>query len=392
MKIGIITFQRANNYGAMFQAYALSKYLEQQGHDVFILNYATDDQERVSFSSKLYKFIVVHRCSFKHFYKRIFLQAIVNQREKLFVDKFIAYRKQHLKLTSKSYTYEDLCTQHPMADVYITGSDQVWNTDFTSCSMGYLLAFLPDGIKRISYAASFGKKVLDSKYHQKFKDELIKFTAISVREKNGLDIVQDVASIDATLVVDPTFLLSDYSELIDYSLVPEKPYIFVYRLSQNRALTTWMSALIKKASNKENLPVYTVSTNGCYKDKEYGEQLIPTPGQFLGLLEKANFFVTNSFHGSVFSILFKTPFIVTARDQFPDQQNLRMVELLNNFRLSERYLPPFASFEQIDDILNNTFDFDEIHNRVRDYKKTSEDFLKFALCKDSKTILEQTKQ
>jgi len=311
--------------------------------------------------------------------KRRFVFPISQKREKLFVDKFNAFRKKYLNLTPEKYNDEQLYIDFPMADAYITGSDQVWNINMTSCAMGYLLSFLPEDVKRISYAASFSNTVLDKRYHDIFKNELKKFTAVSVREQSGIDIVREVADIGSSFVVDPTLLLKDYSDIIDYSLVPKEPYIFIYRLSQSKKLTVWMSGIIEKIAKRKNLPVYTVSTNGYHIKEEYGNQIIPSPEQFLGLLDKSNFFITNSFHGAVLSIILRKAFIATARDEYSNRQNIRLIELLKNIQLFDYYLAPFSSYDPINDIIDSEINYDNVSVRIDSLKKSSEFFLDAAL-------------
>lgn len=380
MRIGIVTFQRSDNYGAMFQAYALSKYLKQKGNDVFILDYVPI--KKISpFTTKLYNLVFVYKFSLVHHYKKKFVLPISQKREKLFVEKFNSFRKKYLNLTPEKYNDEQLYINSPMADAYITGSDQVWNINMTSCAMGYLLSFLPKGMKRISYAASFSSTMLDKRYHKIFKNELKKFTSVSVREQSGIDIVREVADIESSFVVDPTLLLKDYSDIMDYSLVPKEPYVFVYRLSQNKKLTVWMSRIIEKIAKRKKLPVYTVSTNGYHIKDEYGNQITPSPEQFLGLLDKSSLFITNSFHGTVLAIILRKPFIVTARDKYLNRQNIRLVELLKNLQLSDYYLAPFSSYDHINDITDSGINYDNASTRIDCLKKSSEIFLESALLK-----------
>ena len=308
-----------------------------------------------------------------------FVEKFQKKRIVKFKAVFSDFRNKLLPISENQYRFEELVTDSPKADAYITGSDQVWNTDFTSCSMGYLLDFLPKETKRVSYAASFGRDKLDEKFKTTFQEALHKFSAISVRENSGVVIVNDLVNKNATYVLDPTFLLSDYSEIIDYSLVPDEPYIFVYRLNQNLELTKWTSEVIKEASIIKQLPVYSTSSNSIFKHKEVGKQLIPTPGQLLGLIEKSDLFITNSFHGTVFSIIFKKTVVATARDSFPDKQNLRIVELLEKVKLDNRFLKAFAPHERVNEVINNDCDFKYTDQLLEDDHKKSKRFITNAL-------------
>lgn len=372
MKIEIVTFQHANNYGALYQAYALSNYLRLKGHDVFILDY------------KLIPKIDSRRLNKKLTFKKIFdkiCKIVTKGHHNKFIPLFDDFRANHLILSDEKYCLIDLIGNYPVADAYICGSDQIWNTDYLSFSEGYLLSFLPNHIKRIAYAPSFGNDKLNGKYVSTFKKELEKFSSISVREKSGCDIVKKLLNRDVEHVLDPTLLFQDYNDIIDYSMVPKEPYILVYRLHQNYKLTERMTRYIKNIAKQTKMPIYSISPKSIYLHKEIGVQITPTPGQLLGLIMKAKLFITNSFHGTVFAINFRTQFLVMPRDEFPDKQNLRLNELLGNTDLKSR----FVNYDQ--NIFNhktvfNEIDWDNSYSKLEVYRNKSENFLSNALVKN----------
>ena len=189
MKIAILTFSKVNNYGATLQCYALSTILRRLGHEVVLLDYQLPRSKSLN---PIYRF---HQ----------FVQKIL----------FEKFRNRYLPpfsipLKSKS----DLQKLYPKADLYVVGSDQVWNPNITrDAGVGvYFFDFLPDNVRRIAYAASFGVSQTDvfGEYSQ-VSSLLKKFNSIGVREISGISICQTLANRDATLVVDPTLLLGDYS-------------------------------------------------------------------------------------------------------------------------------------------------------------------------------------
>lgn len=380
--VGILTFQYANNYGALLQAYALVSFLEKSGHNPYIINYKVEPTTVYSY--------LTHPISLvrKVFEKKAFsAKYLFNKnseqhgriRETEYTPLFDEFRRSHLPITKESYNYARLVQDHPRADAYIVGSDQVWAADFIFNSPAFLLKFAPGNIRKISYAPSFGKAKLENYLRPIFRREISKFHAVSVREKSGVSLIKCLTGITPSHVIDPTLLLTDYSEIIDYSLVPEHPYLLSYRLAQSTALTQWLNSVITEIATHLKLPVYTVSTSACEHFPLVGEELTPTPGQLLGLIEKSSFFATNSFHGSVFAIIFRVAFMSFARDSAPDKQNLRMMELLSSLQLSELYCSDSVKPEQVTEMLPLSIDFDKAHDELEQLRRNSANFLLSAL-------------
>jgi hypothetical protein len=383
--IGILTLQNSNNYGAMYQTYALSRYLENRGHKVFIIDY-----EMTRDTSGLFDYLK-HPVSFiqKLFYrKEQILNSLFNKkstptidRKQAFIEIFDQFRKSYLNITKEEYNYQKLLDACPEADVYICGSDQIWAADFLFTSPAFLLGFVPKGTKRVSYAASFGKNRLETYLDKPFRKYINQFDAVSVREKSGVDIVNSFSDMDAKHVLDPTLLLDkdDYLDIIDYSLVPDEPYIFVYKLNQTKELSDWMDSCINEISKKEHLSVLAVSTNLVYPFDENWKELHPTPGQLLGLIEKSTVTTTNSFHGTVFSIILQTKFLSFARDSYKDKQNVRMEELLSNLDLESFYCEPFLDVINVSGKLGKKYDYDNTFTKLSAMRRDSEVFLESTL-------------
>lgn len=385
-RIGIVTLQNGNNYGAMFQIYALTKYLESKGHSVFIVNYCYERDK-----TKLTKYLR-HPLSFiqKILNKKAFNLSFIKQKkrggnekqnEQSFDDIFNNFRDNYLKIEGEPSNYKELFQKPPDADIFICGSDQVWADDFFFSSPAFLLGFVPKDSVKIAYAASFGKNKLEPYLHKIFKAHIITFDAISTREKSGVDIVKKITKIGAEQVLDPTLLLDDYSELIDYSLVPDDPYILVYRLSQEYELAKWLSSTVRKISEEIKHPVLSVTTNCPWSLEKNGQDLQPTPGQLLGLIEKSSLFITNSFHGTVFSIILKIKFLAFARDSFENKQNLRMIELLDSLKLESFYCSSFLEEKNIFNKLTQKYDYDKAYRELNSLRNASTAFLDKAIKK-----------
>lgn len=380
--VGILTLHRANNYGAMLQAYALSTFLQQQGHDVFLVDYRMERASIADYVRRprafLSKLVQKNAASLR------FLRGKLSgyrgkRRERQFNEIFEDFRSQHLNITEKTYDYNALKVQSPAADAFIVGSDQVWAADFVFSSPAYLLGFAPAQVKRISYAASFGKAHLERYLQPEFKKYIKAFDAVSVREQSGVQLVKRLAGFEPAHVVDPTLLLTSYDGIIDYSLVPDEDYLFSYRLGQDAAMSQWMNDSVLALSSAMQLPVYEVSTNSVEGAKQIGHSLRPTPGQLLGLIAKSRFVATNSFHGTVFSLLFKRDFLALARDSAPDKQNLRLIEFLASVELGTCFCDYALSTSEVVARIHTARDFGRAHAKLALAREASAAFLHGAL-------------
>lgn len=381
-EIGILTLHRSNNYGAVLQTYALSKFLTSLGYKPFILNYKMEKTSVIDYLKNPIAFVL--KVGGKNALTFGFLKSKLQGKkskseEESFAPIFEQFRNEYLNITAREYDYETLKDQAPSADAYIVGSDQVWAADFVFSSPAFLLGFVPSNTKKISYAASFGKARLERYLRKDFKLYAPKFDALSVREASGVDIVRKVTGLEAEQVVDPTLLIDDYSQIIDYSLVPDGEYMFSYRLGQSEDLCRWTSGALVALSSKLNLPHYVVSTNTADASLLVGDHLRPTPGQLLGLIDRASLVVTNSFHGTVFSILLSSKFLTFSRDSASDKQNLRMTELLSILGMLDRYCAPFEHVDQVLEKMRHSCDYDTAQEELQKLQRKSIRFLRTAL-------------
>ena len=222
MRIGIITYHWAFNYGAVLQAYALQTYLEKLGHKVEFINYIPKNQK----VSILRKFIGRNIESTKLKLKTL--------RRELIFKPFV--KKLHIG-EIKYQSYQELLKTPPNYDVYITGSDQVWNNKLV-CSINednaisypYYLDFGDESIIRVAYAPSFGSSEISSDLKINIKKCLSRFNSISVREKSGVEIVKSLGYSDAKLMPDPTFLLSkdEYLNIKTSNVQNKEAYVYSY--------------------------------------------------------------------------------------------------------------------------------------------------------------------
>lgn len=362
MKVGVIKFHSANNYGATLQTWALQKVLKDYGLDTGVINYHPDIIDR------LYD-PMAGKKGMKRQLNKLKLLLLNRQSLKRY-NRFQSFLHEQFNLIGDFNTYDELQNAALGLDAYIVGSDQVWNVDHTNgFDSSYFLKFAEPNTKRISYAASIGKDYIHPKIKKDFCNSLDSFTAISVRERSVLDAVQELTDQAVQIVLDPTLLLQkeDYEEIKVTSRV-KKPYILVYMIEKNKQVV----ALANKLSISLGLPViHRRPTAGLVN------QLPPfytaNAGEFLGLIESAEYVITNSFHGTVFSILYERPFV----SMLHSDTGSRTVDLLHDLGLQSHILNDIKEFNDI-----SMFRFEDpvkLRKRIEELKKASNEFLVEAL-------------
>lgn len=309
MRIGIITFWWSkDNYGQILQLFALQSYLRKRGHDPFLIRYAPWKDMRRLFSlsnvwhtlfhpSKIFRFIIEGLTAY-----RIRKSNAKHDRQ------FASFLKQTISFTDRIYSAAELCTYPPLADMYITGSDQVWGGRLPHPI--YFLQFGDPKVKRVSFSASFGDALIffHPFYSSKLKSYLNKFDLITVRESKAIEICKRADIQNVFLVPDPTLMidLSCYDQLCFPQLVPSEPYCFVYML-ENEKLTMVKMQDISDFVKEKKLKMIYVASQGRFDNYA---KVYPTISQFLSYIKNANFVITNSFHGAVFSILYSNNFAI----------------------------------------------------------------------------------
>ena len=343
MKIGIVTFWWSqDNYGQLLQCYALQKYLRNAGHDAYLIRYdPRGDYIKTPIWRKILKaFNPVKLSKYLLNRKRMFddvHEKINNPR------KFDEFRNKYIKQSERIYhSYNELVDNPPEADMYITGSDQVWNTfgvpieRAINVIKAYLLDFGNSSIKRFAYAASFGKDELDKASMEIFMPLLKKFDYISVREKSGLNICKQCGIDNVEWVPDPTMLLDAdiYRELYKDETIrrPDRPYCFFYHLGNEcdfsiQSVYDW--------AEKKNFKVLYIAGNAMH-DKY--TKMYPTIPEWIYLLEHSEYVLTNSYHCFVFSLMLRKKFAIIPLSGKDKSMNNRFDSLFQLFNIEERYI------------------------------------------------------
>jgi hypothetical protein len=343
MKIGIITFWwTEDNYGQLLQCYALQKYLRDHGHDAYLIRYdSRHDYRKSTVLEKVVKAISIR-------YLVLYLRERINKTKSkkdglLHPRNFEAFRDEHIKQSERLYTsYEELKLFPPVADIYIVGSDQVWNFSGISVDRhkgilhSFFLDFGGDEVKRVSYAASWGRTNIDDKILEEISPLLQRFSLVTVREKSGLACCRKCGVEKAEWVCDPTMLLGSdqYRALCANNKFQNKidRYVLFYYLGNDKSFP--VKSVYDWAATRLLRVIY-VSGNAQFDKypKEY-----PTIQEWLGLIDHAEYVITNSFHCSIFSLLFRKKFGAIPLNGKNRSMNERMVSLFELLNIPPRFI------------------------------------------------------
>lgn len=344
MKVALLTIWHEKNFGAELQAYATIKILQRLGHDPKMIDIRLSDISQTNIKGKIGNFISNFGPS---------------QR------KFEQFWKKYIPVTQRYRNLKELQNNPPAADVYMVGSDQVWNPDivkgFTNV---FFLNFGSDIIKRISYASSFGvSEWQHEEITESIKSSLTKFSFISCREDSGVKILKDLFGIEATHVLDPTLLLGDFRYLT--GCLTEKNTLVYYPLFALPELERYVNQL----GTELGLRVVNANWN-----KKIGGTIIWNRNSIEGWIKEiaeAKFVITPSFHGVAMSIVHHRNFAVLVAQK---NRCTRIVSLLSQLGLENRI---FYSIEELDKAKpwSVPIDYSAIDNILVDLRKKSMDYL-----------------
>lgn len=355
--------QAVNNYGSVLQTLATERVFQKLGYEVETLDYI---QENLQMDS-VWKVLKYGGPGWKIKCKQIILRLLKrkNTRRAEIMDEF---RKKYIHLTKRYLSIKELEEDLPDADIFCTGSDQTWNPVLYGPSKAYYLGFVPDNKKKISFSASFGVKKLPSKDKSEVKKLLSRYDAISVRESSGLEILEDIGIKNATLVLDPTLAVNPelWNELSSERLIDEG-YIFVYQLNTSDRFVDYVNKVAKKSGLKV---VYVKSRlENRYNNATYVES--PKIEDWLSLFRYAKYVITDSFHGTLFSIIYHKEFI----DIYPPNFSARLESILCLLGLENRHLEDFGSF----DWYENSIDYDKVDSIIKKERGKTIQFLNKAI-------------
>lgn len=369
LKIGVITIVKVNNYGAELQAFALQEKLNTLGYDSEIIDYLFyknrgHKKEKIS---KSFTSLGLSRRLKEFLYPiKVFLNTYSYRKDKKIREsKFDEFHQKNTNFSLKTYCkYSELYNEQPNYDVYIVGSDQVWNPYSNTSLNPYFLTFAPKDKLKISYASSFGVSSIPQEVTSQYKLLLNNIDFLSVREKQGCNIIKEITGRDSKHVLDPTLLLNakewdKCSENLDG--LPNK-YILLYVLKESNYITEVARALAKQYDYK----IVRICREAVAEDKDGSiiNIIDAGPGEFLYLFSNAAFVLTNSFHGTAFSVNYQKPFFSVVSSK--KNNNSRLESLLNLLKLEERLIVESTSIDSLPSIQLNYSEASEILEKERE--------------------------
>ena len=340
MRIGILTQPLYTNYGGLVQCYALQTVLQRMGHETIVLQREFDRQYTfkggcIYYAKHLVKMLLGRRESW-HYVGSQERRDYIAKNTYWFIEKNINPCSEHIYNTDQlAKTVDSL-----HLDAIIVGSDQVWRPDYSPCILNYFLDFLPvdSKIKRISYAASFGGDnwTFSPEQTAQCVALLQKFDAVSVREKSAIKLCKEHFGVDAVQTLDPTLLL-DAEDYLKFC--PERKSargnLFCYVLDMNPQKQVIINHMAAESGKRafESMPSLPPDTYNLYGDID--KCVYPSVEDWLSAFNEADMVVTDSFHGTVFSIIFNKPFFVIGNE---GRGLARFQSLLSMFGLEDRLI------------------------------------------------------
>lgn len=344
MKVGILTIFRTGNYGGTLQAYALQQAIQENGFaEAEIINYSCNSVKQkidMDFLRKAGLFRTAVACAEKiYYYPRV-------KKVYAFVDSFVP---------GKELTKAELPSLNDQYDMFLSGSDQIWNPDIQQGDYSYLLDFVKSPEKKRSYASSFGTQKIADEYVAQYRELLNQYQRIAVRESNGQKLVKELTGREADLVIDPVLLLSP--EQWEAKL-PEpkyqKGYVFAYQLAHSPLI----AEIVSKAAKEKHLKAIFVPFPilGVCKCRPV---LNLSSLEWVRAIHDADYVIADSFHAAVFSILFKKPFYYVITSDTVRNRLSRLETLLGTLGLEDRMVDSAAQCD-----FDVEIDYEEVHRKL----------------------------
>lgn len=382
-KVGLVTCYFKSNYGSLLQAYATQKFLDSLKIENETINIDKNIDfkkgKRKYYTSQIFNFTFVKSklgmIKLK-FDKKINkeLGKNISIREK----KFKEFRNQ-FRLTKELNTYAELKEYCKNFDNVLVGSDQLW-LPVNVVSDYYTLNWVPDEINKISFSTSFGISSIPEKYEELYKKFLNRINYLSTREESGKKIIKDLTDRDAKVVCDPTLLFNkeEWMDIQEKEAIIKEKYILCYFLGNSIEYRKFAERLKEKTGYK------IISINHCDEYVKYSDVFADEtpydigPAEFLNLIRNAEYVCTDSFHGTVFSLINNVKFFVFRRYNKKSKvsTNSRLDSLLETVNLKERLL---EGNEDIDKAIEMNIDFSNVNKKLEEFRSDSKEFLEKAL-------------
>lgn len=386
-KIGIVSCYFKHNYGSMLQAYATQQVLDNMG----IENETINIDENIDFANGKKKYYMTQITNFTFIKSKIgMIKLKFDKKLKRDLGKNISIRdkkykefEKNFRLTAPYKTYAELTEKCKDYSSVLVGSDQLW-LPVNVVADYYTLNWVPDDVNKISLATSFGVSTVPDKYKENYKKFLNRIDNLSVRESAGVKLVSELSDKEATLVCDPTLLLTkqEWMEIQKKERIIKDKYILCYFLGNNIEHRKFAERLKEKTGYK------IVSLNHADEYVKYSDIFADEtpydigPAEWINLIRNAEYVCTDSFHGTVFSLINNTKFFTFERYSNKNSKvstNSRIYSLLEIVNLKERIL---SGTENVENVLKYDIDFDKVNDKLADFRNESKNFLEKALNKE----------
>lgn len=358
MKVKLLTLQCIKNYGSVLQTYATERLLSNFFGDVQTIQYIRKD----SIDKDMLNNWTAESTGITRLIKKIVLFPMCNRYKKV----FNSFLDKYVHLTEQVYYEDDDFKKYPLvADAYCVGSDQVWNSGWNQGILPAMyLEFAPDEAMKFAFCSSFGKTELSDRECKQIKPLLERLQYITVRESTALDVLKQVGIEGGKQLLDPTLLLpADFWKEIAAPRMVKEDYVLVYQLNPNMEFDQYAYEFAKRKGMKL---VFLGMRINCLKKK--GKVfLMPTVEEFLSLIQHASYVITDSFHGTAFSLNFNREVI----DIYPSEFSTRLYSILKWAGILSRHLNDFSNYA----IADKPIDYDTINKKLEQERKIAMEYL-----------------
>ena len=378
MKVALAINYDYHDYGGMLQAFATQRFLSKNGIDSDAINF---DNIKADISKR----------KWRYFLSNIFDLSIVKEKSKLIEKKLKQKSNEKLRkgMSERDAAFDEFCKSHFKVsraftswmdmteasrkeyDAVVVGSDQLWLPSNVMADY-YTLNWVPKDVKKIAYATSFGIGSIPAKYKKVYSDYLRKIDYLSARETSGQEIIKKLAGRDVPLVNDPALLLDaeGWNEIVSSTPLVKDKYVFCYFMGNNPEQRDF----VKRLANEKGLKIVALLHLDQYiaSDEDYVD-LAPwhvSPADFVNLVKNAECVCTDSFHGTVFSIIYSRPFFTFKRfnRKASLSTNTRITSLLTRLGMMERLVVDMNVIPSLD------IDWNNIQNGVSEFRKKSSEY------------------
>ena len=347
MKIDLITLNAVKNYGSVLQALATQKFFESFNCNVTVINYIRKDITDEN--------ILKTWCG-NNFIKKMILYPTIKKQKKI----FNSFNENHLNLTQKKYTYLEEFNKYDLnADMYCTGSDQVWNSEWNQgIELPLYLSFVTDDKYKFAFSASFGQTTLSDNEVKETEKYIQKYKYISCRENSGVEILKKQYKYkNANQIIDPTLIMNNnfWKKYASKRLI-DNDYILIYNLNRSKSFDDYA----KKLSKLTGLKLVRLCTRYDQFYRVGKSIFIPDISEFISLINNATYVLTDSFHATAFSINMHTEPICVLPSNFGN----RIESFLKLMNIENRKIQNYNDFSQIESHID-FFQTEKILNRER---------------------------